>query len=227
VTAGHHRRDRSEAAKTERALWDLLFRRLPPSWAWFTRALEALLVVLAVVLFFRPDDLPIVLYLLLAIPTSLVLAMEPVIFLYAPHFDPWLLGVLGSAGATLGAFLDYNVIRTATNHPRIAKVKTTRLYKLATGFLLRYPGPTIFTFMITPVLPIWAMRVLVPTYGYPLPRYLSIMFVARSVRIYLLARLGEKLNLPPELFVPVIAAFAVALAVMGVVKYRRSQALSP
>ena len=104
---------------------------------------------------------------------------------FAATLNPWLLGLIGGIGATLGEIVGY-VVGVGGHH---AGVKEHRYYNVLRSFTNRWGGVTFFVFAATPlpfdVAGIWAGSV-----RYPLWRFLLYTTAGKVVQVTALALAG-------------------------------------
>jgi membrane protein YqaA with SNARE-associated domain len=128
-------------------------------------------------------------------------------FVYLPHepaviyagaiYIPWIVAVVGGLSTIIASIIDYFVVRKAFEFRRVAPVKQTSLYKMAVRYFYWRPWETIVVFAFTP-LPFYPIRVLAPSSGYPLWKYVSANVTGRVPRYYLLALGGAWVSVPPK-----------------------------
>src|SRR5204863_527071 len=105
--------------------------------------------------------------------------------LLGPHwmtpYGPWVLAATGAAGAAVAAVLDYAVIGTAFDLPRLDALRQKRLFRAAVRAFNRFPFATVLGFALLPP-PFYVVRVLAPNSGYPPGRYVAAVTQQRAGR---------------------------------------------
>ena len=145
-------------------------------------------------------------------------------FVYLPHepavvyagalYDPWIVTVAGSVATVVAGIVDYYVVKKVFEFRRVAPIKETALYQKAVRYFRWRPWLTIAVFAISP-LPYYPIRLLAPSSGYPLWRYVSAYAIGRIPRYYLLALGGAWVPVPTKYLV-VMVVLIILTSVLGV-----------
>jgi hypothetical protein len=109
----------------------------------------------------------------------------------------------------VAAVLDYAVIGTAFDLPRLDALRQKRLFRAAVRAFSRFPFATVLGFALLPT-PFYVVRVLAPNSGYPLGRYVAAVTIGRYFRYVVVASVGRMIELP----VWALAAF-LGVALVG------------
>ena len=152
-------------------------------------------------------------------------------FIYLPHepaviyagaiYQPWLVAIVGGVSTMVAAIVDYYVVRKVFRLKKVASVKETPLYKTAVRYFYWRPWLTVAFFAISP-LPFYVIRVLAPSAGYPLWRYVSASVAGRIPRYYLLALGGAWVPVPPRYLILMMAGLIAVTVILGVYGARRA-----
>ena len=136
-------------------------------------------------------------------------------FIYLPHepavvyagaiYDAWMVAAVGGVATGVAAIVDYFVVRKVFEFRRVAPLRETYLYKTAVRYFYWQPWATIAVFAFSP-LPYYPIRVLAPSSGYPLWKYVSACVTGRIPRYYLLALGGA--------WIPVSTGYLVLMALL-------------
>lgn len=174
-----------------------LRRPLPEYWQRFFWALLGFAVAGAAILYFVPDFAGMFLFSIYSMPANSLLPVphEPGLLFFAKYYDPAWIALAGCVGTAVAAAIDYPVVKTAFNHPKIRRTRNTRLYRSSVKWLMRYPFMTIVVFAATP-LPVYVVRVLAPATGYPLWRYMLATMIGRFPRYFAVAWVGHLVHIP-------------------------------
>jgi membrane protein YqaA with SNARE-associated domain len=172
-------------------------KKLTPHWRVFGWSLVAFAAIGALVLHLAPGVSGLFLFALYAIPSNSLLPVphEPGLLYFAHYYGPTSLAIAGCIGTMWAGFLDYPAVAQAFKHPKLHRMRHTRVYQLAVRWLMRWPFGTIFTFALTP-LPIYVVRVLAPASGYPFWRYQLAVALGRFPRFFIVALVGHHVRFP-------------------------------
>jgi len=106
-----------------------------------------------------------------------------------------LVGLVGAVGSTVANLNDYHLFTWMLRHHRIAAIRTTKVYRLASRWFGRSPFVIVAAFNIIPI-PVDVIRMLAATYRYPRVPFAAANFIGRFVRYAIIAAvtylLGEK-----------------------------------
>lgn len=207
-----------------------LLRRKPVPFVLGATLVPASVCTLLAVLWF-PQWWQLVGFFWYSIPGNsfIYLPHEPAVIYAGSVYQPWLVAIVGGVATMVAAIVDYFVVRKVFALRRVAPVKETPLYQTAVRYFSWAPWLTVAFFAISP-LPFYVVRVLAPSAGYPLWRYVSATVVGRIPRYYLLALGGAWVPVPPRylmlMMVGLIAA-TIILSVYGARHAARSQHFHP
>ena len=150
------------------------------------------------------------------------LPQEPAVIYAGSIYQPWIVALVGGVASIGGCTLDYFVVKKAFQLRRIGGIQRSTLYKFAVRCFSWKPWPAIVLFSFGPFLPYDAIRVLAPSTGYALIRFLTANFVGRTARYYLLALGGAWISLPP-VYLLILAAPAILMPLAMLLWYRRNR----
>lgn len=121
-----------------------------------------------------------------------------------------LVGAVGAAASTIANLNDYHIFTWMLRSHRVAAVRRTRLYVLASRWFARSPFLILVVFNIAPI-PVDVIRMLATTYRYPRRAFAGANFVGRFVRYSVIAFVTFWWNLG---WIAVAALLAVAVALL-------------
>lgn len=130
------------------------------------------------------------------------------------YYAPSLVALVAAAGTVTVCFIDYQAMNFAFGLKHLQKVKQTDLYRGAIQYFLKAPFISLVAAAAMPFIPFYIFRVLSPTAGYPLRRYMLAIFIGRLPRYYVFALMGSTLNLP-SLTVVLVAILGVCWILYG------------
>ena len=195
-------------------------RRSPTVWVLgVTLVLALICTLLAKALY--PEWWQLVGYFWYSIPGNsfAYLPHEPAVIYAGAIYEPWIVAVVGGLSTMVAAIVDYYVVKRVFELRRVAPVKQTTLYKTAVRYFYWRPWWTIAVFALTP-LPFYPIRLLAPSSGYPLWRYVSAYVCGRIPRYYLLAMGGAWIPVPPKYLI-LMVVFIIITSVLWVLWARR------
>ena len=146
---------------------------------------------------------------------------EPAVIFAGAVYQPWLVAIVGGISTMVAAIVDYYVVRKVFEFKKVASVKETPLYKTAVRYFSWRPWLTVALFAISP-LPFYVIRVLAPSAGYPIWRYVSACVVGRIPRYYLLALGGAWVPVPLRYLILMMVGLIAATIIIRVYGARRT-----
>ena len=151
-------------------------------------------------------------------------AFEATLLYYARFYPPWLLALVGTAGASLAEAVNYRLVDWAAELPKLAALRTGKTVRWSVAAFLRAPFWTTVLVIFSPI-PDSAVRVLAPLGKYPLPRYLGAVALGRYPRLLLVASSGALLRIPLPLLV--LVSVGIVLAGLGWRRLQRAGLTEP
>ena len=206
---------------TNRSILDRV-RRSPSSWVLVGTLIPAIVFTL-LARFLYPDWWQLVGYFWYSVPGNsfAYLPHEPAVVYAGAIYDAWIVTVAGGVATMIAGIVDYYVVRKVFEFHRVAQVKESSIYRKAVRFFYWRPWITVAVFAVSP-LPFYPIRLLAPSSGYPLWRYVSAYAVGRMPRYYLLAMGGAWVPVPTKyLLLMVVSIIATSI---GLVLYVRRRA---
>lgn len=116
-------------------------------------------------------------------------AYEPILAHFGGLYPPVAVAALGTLADLLVEYVDYHVFRVLCTGAHTRRTLDHRVVQQAIRWFNRAPFLTTFVFALTP-LPDWAIRLVAPAAGYPVPRYLLAMGLGRFPNFLLFAAAG-------------------------------------
>ena len=176
--------------------------------------ISAAAIALAVVV---PDMRRLVLLFFYSIPANSFVPVphELGMIYFGQYYDPALVALVAAAGTVMVCFIDYQAMNFAFGLKHLQRVKESDIYRGAIQYFWKAPFVSLIVAAAAPFIPFYIFRVLSPTAGYPLRKYMLAIFIGRLPRYYIFALMGATLKLP---------SLAIALVViLGVcwLLYRR------
>lgn len=206
---------------TNRSILDRV-RCSPSSWVLVGTLIPAIVFTL-LARFLYPDWWQLVGYFWYSVPGNsfAYLPHEPAVVYAGAIYDAWIVTVAGGVATMIAGIVDYYVVRKVFEFHRVAQVKESSIYRKAVRFFYWRPWITVAVFAVSP-LPFYPIRLLAPSSGYPLWRYVSAYAVGRMPRYYLLAMGGAWVPVPTKyLLLMVVSIIATSI---GLVLYVRRRA---
>ena len=178
-----------------------------------------------------PPELPLpVLCLLLFVDNATLAALTtPLLLAYAPHFEPWKVGVFGAFSAGAGSTVQIVLFRwilgsrwgwakrLAPSRERVAKVLSQSPSASFLAILLARATP----------LPDGPIKLVVAAGRYPLPRYFLAVLLGGMPYFALLAWLGHEFPIPPWILVALVVLIGLVFAVERWRKLGRKESAQP
>jgi len=121
--------------------------------------------------------------------------LAPATLLAAKHASPWSIALAAASAAAIAAAVDHVLVRRAFSLKKLAEIREHKLFKRAEGWVKVAPFLTTTSFAALP-LPFLIVRVLLPLSGYSLGKYVSAVAFGRFLRIYVIAAVGQALDIP-------------------------------
>ena len=191
--------------------------KLNRDWRLFLTILGGIATVCVPAVFLFPSYRNLVVLFLCSIPTNSVVGLpnEPITVLFGRYYVPHLVAIVAALGAVVPCFLDYKAINFAFEAKRLRRIRESDVYQGACQYFLKAPFAVIFTAALVPIIPFYIFRVLSPTAGYPLRRYMPAVFLGRMPRYYLFALMGTTFGTPD------LIIFGACLVLLCLFFYRR------
>jgi ribonucleoside-triphosphate reductase len=160
--------------------------------------------------YFVPELRRLVLLFLYSIPANSFVPVphELGMIYFGQYYAPSLVALVAAAGTVTVCFIDYQAMNFAFGLKHLQRVKESDLYRGAIQYFLKAPFVSLIAAAALPFIPFYIFRVLSPTAGYPLRRYMLAIFIGRLPRYYVFALMGATLNLP-TLTVALIAILGI------------------
>ena len=173
-------------------------RRSPTVWV-LAATLVPALIFTPITRFLYPEWWQLMGYFWYSIPSSsfVYLPHEPSAIYAGAIYSPGIVAITGGLAAIVAAITDYFVVRRVFEFERIAPLKQATLYKRAVRYFNWKPWPTLMVIAFSPI-PFYPLRILAPSSGYPLWKYVSAYAAGRVPRCYLLAMGGAWMPVPNE-----------------------------
>ena len=159
-----------------------------------------------------PPHIPLpVLCLLLFVDNATFAALTtPLLLAYAPHFEPWQVGVFGAASAGAGSTVQLLIFRwvLASDWAWVRRFAPSR--DRVQKALAQSPSASFLAILLaraTP-LPDGPIKVIAAAGRYPLPRYFLAVLLGGTPYFALLAWLGHEFPVPPWLLLLLVVVIA-------------------
>ena len=115
---------------------------------------------------------------------------------FGQFYTPSLVALVAAAGTIMVCFIDYQAMNFAFGFKHLKRVKDSDIYRGAVRYFLKAPFVSLVIAAAMPFIPFYIFRVLGPTTGYPLRKYMWAIFIGRLPRYYVFALMGATLELP-------------------------------
>ena len=115
---------------------------------------------------------------------------------FGQYYAPSLVALVAAAGTVMVCFIDYQAMNFAFGLKHLRRIKESDAYCGAMQYFLQAPFICLVLAAAMPFIPFYLFRVLSPTAGYSLRKYMLAVFVGRLPRYYVFALMGATLDLP-------------------------------
>lgn len=146
---------------------------------------------------------------------------EPVILFFARFYDPIVVAAVSLAGTVLTEFINYSIIRTFADTRSFRRISGGPRVRRIVELFGRAPFPALLVAALTPV-PFYPFRFLAVMSRYPVGLYLLAVLVGRGPRFYLIAFLGELVQIPNIWLVAIFVVLIAAIYLPPLVRRIRS-----
>ena len=140
-----------------------------------------------------PASRPLIFLFIYTIPSHSIIPLphEPAVVIAGKLADPMSVALTSGAAMFIACFLDYEAVNFFFNRTRVGSAREHRIYQGCVHYFLKAPFISLVVASFTPFIVFYPFRVLSPTSGYPLWRYMLAVFIGRVPRFYLEALLGH------------------------------------
>ena len=152
------------------------------------------------------------------------IAQEPIVLLYGGLFAPWLVAVVGAVATCWMELFNYQMLGRVVRSKRVSPIVDSPTYKKTERWFQMFPFIGLVIAGATPV-PFAPFRVFAVTSNYPLSRYLLSVFVARAPRYFVLALIGDFIQLPSWVYGAIIGVLVLAAFWHRIWRRRRQRAV--
>lgn len=143
-------------------------------------------------------------FLIMSISCNLIPIPTYAFVLFISHdYALWLIVLVASAGATISALFEYNVVDFIMRFDRIAKLKETKHYQKFASYFDRFSFSSILIASSIP-LPVDFIRIMAITRRYPKLKFLAATMLGRIPRFAMIAMMGSQLNHPKVIAVSLV-----------------------
>jgi len=181
--------------------------------------LEIFLVLVLLILWFSSSSLRnsknLWILFLYNFPSQFFIAVvphEPVFLYFSKFYSTWTVTSVAIAGTFITELFNYSVLQYFSDFKLFKKLTANKFVKNLVNLFQKAPFIALIIAGVTPV-PFYPFRFLVVISNYPLTKYALAVFLSRTFRFYLLAELGQALQIPDTYLI----LFFVLLVVIGVV----------
>ncbi len=151
------------------------------------------------------------------LPATYELTLVPLGTLYPPLG----IAVVGTLVILYVEYLNYQLYRSAVGTRALRPVRESRAFVFVVRLFNSAPFFAIWLCAWSP-LPYWAVRLVAPTAGYPLGRYLLATSIGRLPRLWVFAALGTWTNVSTTALVLIALALILLTAAIYAVKLSRA-----
>lgn len=139
---------------------------------------------------------------------------EPLLMLTGRIYPPLLVALVGVAGNLYMDNINYHLFGAAINHPRLDKVRNSRLARWMLALFQRSPFFAVWLCSWSPI-PYWIVSTLAPMSRYSKRKYLFATLLGRFPRVWFFASLGLVVPVSSQVLVTCVAcASIVGIAVL-------------
>jgi uncharacterized membrane protein YdjX (TVP38/TMEM64 family) len=142
--------------------------------------------------------------------------------LFAHSGPPWLIALVASMAAAVGAVFDHHFFRRTFRIAAFERARKHRLFEQFERWAKIAPFFTTVTFAAVP-LPFFLVRVLMPLSGYPIGRYVAAVALGRYPRIFIIATIGKAIEIPNEILIGMFVIGSVVGGTSALVRFLRNR----
>jgi membrane protein YqaA with SNARE-associated domain len=171
---------------------------LSREWLRFIYLFGVSLAACLMVFWFLPQHRNLILLYLYSIPSNSVVPIphEPAMIFFGASHPPLVVALVAALATLVPCFLDYQAVTLVFQRRRLERIRKSDFYQGAIYYFLKAPFVAIAFAAFAPFIPFYVFRVLSPTSGYPLRRYMTAVTIGRLPRYYLFALMGSTFLLP-------------------------------
>lgn len=156
--------------------------------------------------------------------TVVVPAMfEPLLMVTGRVYPPLLVAVVAVIGNLYMDNINYHLFGAAIRHPRLEKVRASRLARRVLALFQRAPFFAVWLCSWSPI-PYWIVSTLAPLSRYSKRQYLFATFLGRFPRVWFFASLGLVVPISSQVLVTYVAC-AVVVGIAVIVLRRRTESV--
>jgi len=137
---------------------------------------------------------------------------EPALLYFGKFYHPLTVALVAIPSTLLTEMLNYSTFKYITDMRIFTKLREKKAVQKTVQFFNKAPFLTLWVAGITPI-PFYPLRFLVVLAKYPLPWYISAVFLSRFPRFIILAYIGYKIQIPDYLL---IALFVILIAIANI-----------
>jgi membrane protein YqaA with SNARE-associated domain len=145
-------------------------------------------------------------------PSEFLIAVvphEPAIYYFGKFYHPLTVAMITLAGTLITEALNYSMIGYLCGFNVVERIRQNNFTAKLIKLFNTAPFAALLIAGFTPV-PFYPFRILVVFAHYPLYKYLLALFLSRAPRFYILAAIGQAVNIPDYLVVILILVIALA-----------------
>lgn len=154
-----------------------------------------------------PEYYEITLFGLYSIPSHMLISPfphEPYLLFISKYFSPLTISLVATLGCCIAGFMDYLLLMPLVNHRSLRpKFEKSNFYQKASSFFKKSPFLFLVGAALSPV-PFYPIKFISIAANYPLWRYQLALIVGRTPRFFLLALLGQALQVPTWVLVTLL-----------------------
>lgn len=154
--------------------------------------------------------------------TFFPLPTPQIVIKYGELFNPFLVAIIGGIGTTLGTLIDYGLFSFAFRYEKVNRINKTRIYQYSVRFFQKIAFISLVVAGFTPI-PFDPFRFLAISMKYSKIKYVLAVFISRSLRYFLLAKVGEEYGIPDSILWGSLALMIVAALVREIFKKLKSR----
>jgi len=160
-----------------------------------------------------PPEIPLAFLCLLLFADNATFAAltTPLLLAYAPHFEPWQVGVFGAASAGAGSTVQLMIFRwvLSTDWPWVKRFAPSR--DRVQQALAASPSASFLAILFARATPIpdGPIKVVAAAGRYPLPRYFLAVLLGGIPYFALIAWLGHEFPIPPWVLLVLVVVIAL------------------
>ncbi len=178
---------------------------------------EISLVIILLIVWFRCDSVrrskSLWVLFFYSFPSQFLISIvphEPVFIYFSKFYNAFIVTVIAIAGTLLTEIINYTAFKFVADLNKFEKIRQSTYIKKVTSIYKKAPFLSLLVAGFTPI-PFYPFRFLVVLAQYPLIKYLSAVFLSRSIRFYILATIGHAIKITDRMLLILFVCLIIML----------------